>query len=409
MPSPASRSAIAYLALVAFYDRPRTRWAVVYGVSTRECRLPRLQRAVRPRTATGNSSLRRHAPSARRDSDLRRGGRRSAGLRALAAQPHWVGGDSGETYVRAISRRGRRPSETVCSRSSGLADRAPTSRAPWPRRGKGGRHSIPCWPSSRSPRLPSAGSLWQKRPFSLVVAGALCLGTVLTGLFVSQFSPGFAPRTVSYAVLGWAILLGAAAAGEGALVPRRAAGVAVVAALMVISAASLQSIYQGDKQHWRDWAGGVAEAVKFGFPVVTFPRISRQPWSTPTSRDPWTDPTFALYDEPDLDALDSVAKEAPALWVASYDIASGASIDPFLRRAGFERAPARVLFLLALTLSLRSARRHSGSSDRRKRDVYIGCRSRVGLGADARHGIYPGGLPGTRTDPVDAGRHGGFG
>jgi hypothetical protein len=190
--------------------------------------------------------------------------------------------------------------------------------------------------------------------FGLALVCALSLGTVVAGVLLSQLSPGFAPRTVSYAVLGWAILLGAAAGGGSMSIPRRVTGWVVVTAMVVVSAASLQALYHGDKQHWNDWAAGVAEAAPFGFPVVTFPTIA------PTFLDAYqprslAGPNLALGDAPDLAALGSFVNGERAVWVASFDIASGASIDPFLRAAGLERVTRQEYFYgLSLNLYVRS-------------------------------------------------------
>jgi hypothetical protein len=94
----------------------------------------------------------------------------------------------------------------------------------------------------------------------------------------------------------------------------------------------------------------VAEAARFGYPVVTFPTIA------PTFVDAYQPgslggPHLALDDTPDLKALGSFVSGQPAVWVASYNIASAASIAPALDAAGFQRV-ARQDYFFALTLDL---------------------------------------------------------
>lgn len=167
----------------------------------------------------------------------------------------------------------------------------------------------------------------------LLIACSLLLGTVAIGVAASQASPGFAPRTVSYAVLGWAVLLGAAAGGRRISIPRRTAALVTVAAMIAVSTVSLQAQNQGDKEHWRDWASAVSKAARIGFPMVIFPTIAPtlldayEPGSAIASR-------LDLADAPDLSALDSFATGQPALWVASYDIAARTEIDRRLREQG---------------------------------------------------------------------------
>ena len=340
---------ISYLALVAFHDRPRTRWAVLYGVSIASAVYLDYSAlyALVPQLAILPFIVRRY----RRDAIPIF----AAGAAAVLAFVPWLPNLLGSVAMMGDLRLAFLDATPAAIRDgllsiAGLGGQgvyfASGLTSPWD------RWAVldPLMALLAIVAVVLGGIALAKRPFGLVVVGALSLGTVLTAVLISQFSPGFAPRTVSYAVLGWAILVGATAAGEGMSLPRRAAGIATVAILILVSAASLQAIYQGDKQHWRDWAGGVAGAARLGIPVVTFPALA------PTMVDAYElgsldGPRLALADEPDLDALGSFAKGVPALWVASFDIASGAVIDPFLQTAGFERVLSQPYFH-ALSLNL---------------------------------------------------------
>lgn len=343
---------ITYLALVAFYQRPRTRWAIAYCV------------AVASAVYLDYSALYALAPQlAILPFVVHRHRRRAipiivAGVVAAVAFLPWLPNVIGTVQALGNQRAPYLEAGPTAIRDSllsiaGLSGQgiyfAGPLASPWERWGT----LDPLLAVLAIAAIVLGGIALARQRFSLLLAGALCLGTVLTGVLLSQVSPGFAPRTVSYAVLGWAILLGAAAAGGEMSIPRRVTGMVVVAAMLVISAASLQAIFEGDKQHWRDWASGVARASQLGLPVVIFPGIA------PTLLDVYQPGSLAgrhltLGDDPDLDALGSFASGVPALWVASYDISSGVTIDPYLRTAGFEPVASQPYFYsLSLNLYVR--------------------------------------------------------
>lgn len=344
---------IAYLALVAFYGRPRGRWAVAYGVALASAVYLDYSAfyALAPQLVLLPFVVYHHR-------------RRAipiivAGVAAVVAYLAWL-----PNVVDTVSTLGNQRASYLEASPSAVSDAvlsilglggqgiyfAGSVASPWER-----------W-SNLDPMLGAlvivavalGGFALARHRFGIALACALSVGTVVAGVLLSQISPGFAPRTVSYAVLGWAILLGAAAGGGGMSIPRRFTGWVAVVAMVAVSVASLQAVYGGDKQHWRDWAAGVAEAAPFGYPIVTFPTIA------PTFVDAYqpgslSGPHLALGDDPDLNALGTFSSGRPALWVASYDIASGASIDPFLRTAGFEQvANQQYFYSLSLDLYVRS-------------------------------------------------------
>jgi hypothetical protein len=133
------------------------------------------------------------------------------------------------------------------------------------------------WPAAHAPILIMAApaallgavALVRRRGLApVLVAGLLC-GTVGAATLVSLVSPGYADRTVLYAVVGWAILVGAAP-----FVPAarwlRVAGAASLAGLLVLSTLSLGALYQGaSKQPYRDFAAETTVAAALGLPVLT--------------------------------------------------------------------------------------------------------------------------------------------
>jgi 4-amino-4-deoxy-L-arabinose transferase-like glycosyltransferase len=97
---------------------------------------------------------------------------------------------------------------------------------------------------------------------------ALLAGTLGTAILVSQVSPGFAPRTVLVATIGWAMLAGAAAAVTGPAWLRLVARGAVTA-LLVASVLTLGLQYRdGYKQPYREAVRATEVAATFGQPVV---------------------------------------------------------------------------------------------------------------------------------------------
>jgi 4-amino-4-deoxy-L-arabinose transferase-like glycosyltransferase len=344
---------VAYLALVAFYGRPRTRWALAYGVALASAVYLDYSAlyALAPQLVLLPFVVYRHQ---RRAISII-----VAGCAAEVAYVPWLPNVVGT--VRALGNQRASYLEATPTAIwdsllsiTGLGGQgiyfASSEPSPWERWGS----LDPVLGAVAIAAITLGGIALARHRFGLALVCALSLGTVVAGVLLSQLSPGFAPRTVSYAVLGWAILLGAAAGGGSMSIPRRVTGWVVVTAMVVVSAASLQALYHGDKQHWNDWAAGVAEAAPFGFPVVTFPTIA------PTFLDAYqprslAGPNLALGDAPDLAALGSFVNGERAVWVASFDIASGASIDPFLRAAGLERVTRQEYFYgLSLNLYVRS-------------------------------------------------------
>lgn len=344
---------IAYLALVAFYVRPRMRWAVAYGV------------ALASSVYLDYSALYALAPQVVLLPVVVYRHRRQAipmivaGIAAVVAYLPWLSnvvatihdlGNARASYLEASPNILKEEFFAVLGfNGQGIYFASPVL-SPWDRWNV--LHPL-FWALALGGIALGAWAL-TRRWFGGALAFALFAGTLVAAYLFSQISPGFAPRTVSYAVLGWAILLGAAAAGGGISIPRRAIGGAVVVGMVVVSMTSLQAESQGEKQDWRSWATGVAEAAHFGYPIVYFPTIA------PTFADVYqpgslAGPHLALGDAPDLDALGSFVKSQQAFWFASTDIPSGVTIDPFLQAAGFQRvATQQYRYLLSVSLYVRS-------------------------------------------------------
>jgi hypothetical protein len=153
-----------------------------------------------------------------------------------------------------------------------------------------------------------AGTAWlvlRRAGLALLVAYTLLAGTVATAVAVSLVSPGYAERTILYAVPGWAILAGALLpasrhalstlrsrshplrpdSGVPPSAPHRArvspAGLIGLGAvlggicMLATASASLHTIYfRADKQHWNELAQDASAAASTGNMVLTYPAIA---------------------------------------------------------------------------------------------------------------------------------------
>lgn len=344
---------IAYLALVAFYARPRWRWGVAYGFALASAVYLDYSAlyALAPQLILLPFVVYRHR-------------RRAipiivAGVAAVIAYLPWLSnvvdtihtlGNQRASYLEASPGALKVDFLSILGLNGQGIYFASATPSPWERWAT--LHPV-FWVLAVA-AIALGGIALIRHQFALAFTVALFMGTMVAAYLFSQVSPGFAPRTISYAVLGWAILLGAAAAGGGMSIPRRVTGLVVVVAMVVVSVASLQALYHGEKQDWRGWAAGAAEATQLGYPVVYFPTIA------PTFADAYQPGSLAgshleMGDAPDLNILGAFVNGQRAFWVASLDISSGATIDPFLRTAGFERvASQQYNYLLSLSLYVHS-------------------------------------------------------
>jgi len=343
---------LTYLALVAFYQEPRRRWALLYGLALAASMYLDYSALypLAPQVFLLPIVIRRHL--------WRAGPLVIAGIAAAVAYLPWVPqvlstvqtlGNERAYFLEANPPAVRDSLLSIVGLAGHTIYHAGSKPSAWDR-----------WPgldpvmAGLAVVIICLGSLALVRHrFGLAVALALSVGTVAAGALFSQVSPGFAPRTVSYAVLGWAILLGAAAGARGLSLPLRTLGVVAVCAMFALSTVSLYAVYRGDKQHWRDWASGVAQATRLGFPVITFPTIA------PTLIDAYqpgalAGPHLSLYDSPDLAAVESFAKGQSGLWIAAYNIAGSISIGQRLTDLGFVHVTnVRYWDFLSLDLYLR--------------------------------------------------------
>jgi Dolichyl-phosphate-mannose-protein mannosyltransferase len=343
---------LAYLALVSFHYAPRNRWAVLYCLTVLAAAYLDYSAlyALLPQVLLLPFVVRRHG---RRALPLIIGG-----TAAVVAYVPWIPQVLGTVHALGASRGsylGADLGSVAASALSitGFGGQGIYYYSPWPAPWERWSSLDVLMAALAITGIGLGAAALARDRFALAVASALLVGTVLSGAAISQVSPGFAPRTVSYAVLGWALLLGAAVGGGRIRLARRTAGAVAIAAIVALSGQSLRVQYHGDKEHWREWAGAVSAAAGFGYPMVVFPTIAPtlldtyQPGAVPSRR-------LNLEDTPDLQALDAFAAGRPVIWVASYDIPAVAAIDRGLRAQGMVPAVSEHwVVLLSLNLYVR--------------------------------------------------------
>lgn len=111
----------------------------------------------------------------------------------------------------------------------------------------------------------------------LVLGMALCFGAMATTALASYFvSPGYADRTVSYAVLGWAMLAGSAPFGRSPNGVRPLA-LGAVGLLLAGSLLALHGVSQdADKEHYQQLATAASELDELGYPMMAIVRPEHQ-------------------------------------------------------------------------------------------------------------------------------------
>ena len=120
--------------------------------------------------------------------------------------------------------------------------------------------------------LVGAFALARRPALPAMVVGGLFAGTLIVGILVSLYRPGFAERTVLSSVVGWCLLLSAAVALVGrSAIPLRAVAAFSVLFVILGSAFTLSAIYTGaDQDHWRDLFADLTRALPYNYPVVVF-------------------------------------------------------------------------------------------------------------------------------------------
>jgi hypothetical protein len=176
----------------------------------------------------------------------------------------------------------------------------------------------------------------QKRPLpaALVTLG-LAGGTVGDAALASLVYPTYAERTILPAVLGWCLLLGAAADYGVRWWPRALSllGVTIVLGLSLITT---RAVYHADKQHWHQLAKATDAVHANGAPIVTIPTIT-QTLITLYAPDALDGQHLAIDDGGALP--ESVVDEAsgmPQLWLSYIETPTSAHVRAQLVAHGYE-------------------------------------------------------------------------
>ncbi|MEA2573382.1 MAG: mannosyltransferase [Chloroflexia bacterium] len=262
---------VSYYALLSFYQEPRWQWALLYGVSTLAGMYIDYSPlyALLPQFVILPLVLKKH-------------GRRSiplfvSGVLAVVGYLPWVPQLLATSRIGDQSRvsfLGASPNRVYASIRSilGFADNGSYffsgTPTPWAQ-----------WPLLHDAALVVLAAtfllglllLGRRSPLGLAFATCLSIGTVLVAVGLSLLSPGYADRTVMYAVLGWALLLGALATYElpSWISTLRWVSLGCVLLVFVVSLFTVYSV--ADKEHWRELAHDTREASAEGRLVIAYP------------------------------------------------------------------------------------------------------------------------------------------
>jgi 4-amino-4-deoxy-L-arabinose transferase-like glycosyltransferase len=150
---------------------------------------------------------------------------------------------------------------------------------------------------------------WARSTASAALAvAALSVGTITSAIVLSLISPGFAPRTVLFAALGWAMLVGGVWILRGPRWFMVAARLLLVAALVVPGVTWWRMRQDGYKEPTRDMALAAAEAVGFGQPIVVMDFI------LPAFVEAYA-PHLAYQPQSYLSSLPANGTTPPAIWL----------------------------------------------------------------------------------------------
>lgn len=262
---------LSYYALLSFYREPRWGWALLYGASTLASMYIDYSPlyALLPQFAILPLVLRKH-------------GRRAiplfaSGVMAVVGYLPWVpqllatsriGDQSRASFLGASEYRVHASIRSIlgfAEHGSYFYSGTPT---PWAE-----------WPVLRNLALAVLVAifllglllLWRRSPLALAFVACLSAGTILVAIGMSLISPGYADRTVMYAVLGWALLLAALATYS---LPRWLSLLrwASLGCVLLVFAVSLFTVYaHADKEHWRELARDTRDAAASGKLVLTYP------------------------------------------------------------------------------------------------------------------------------------------
>ena len=110
--------------------------------------------------------------------------------------------------------------------------------------------------------------------FGLLCAVGLFAGTIIVCAGISLISAGYAERTVIFALVGWTLVAGAAAAAPLAR-GWRWAGAGALVVVLLFGLVSLWAMYRGgDKQHWRELAHDAAALARSGETLLLYPSVT---------------------------------------------------------------------------------------------------------------------------------------
>lgn len=190
--------------------------------------------------------------------------------------------------------------------------------------------------------------LARRGALATLTTGALLVGTFVVAIVSSLYSPGFAPRTLLYATLGWALLAGAAT------LVRRPRWLLILArlslvGLLLVSGVTLRAMATGaEKQQYRAAVEDATVAATFGLPVVAIGymapffdayapglRYEERPFLATLAADTGPAALWLSYGEDPWEDMPAVRANLAALGfarLAHREFGDNLSLDLFARR-----------------------------------------------------------------------------
>jgi uncharacterized membrane protein len=173
----------------------------------------------------------------------------------------------------------------------------------------------------------------------------LCLfaGTIATAIIISLVYPGYVKRAVLSAVLGWAILVGAAPFAIHLAPAIRAVGRASVVFCLAVSLVVLGITYTtADKQHWRELAADAATATQDSAVHGSDQLLLTYPTVTDTLLDVYEPhlldtPYMRIDDGGKIPVLRTGAGGPQSIWFAYIEVPGIDGLQAQLQALGYSR------------------------------------------------------------------------
>ena len=184
----------------------------------------------------------------------------------------------------------------------------------------------------------SRSSLASSTAMPGLVIGGLFAGTLIVGILIGLYRPGFAERTELSAVAGWCLLCASVAVRvQRSAIVRVATGAALFV-IVIGSASTLYALYAGaGKDHWRDIFADLERALPLGYPVAIM-----HPYTEALAQvyapQAMEENHIYIFDSNDLANFPPPgAKQPDALWLVYLVLPGVDQVGAHLEQRGYQR------------------------------------------------------------------------